>query len=90
MSSTERATRADSVPAPIQPVTRAVRQGSDQISTQSATFLKTALGSQPEVRPEVVARARALAADPGYPSASIMKSVAGQILAAPDLSDDES
>jgi hypothetical protein len=67
-----------------------VRQDSDQISTQSATSLRTALANQPEVRPEVVARARALAADPGYPSVSIMKSVASQVLASPDLSDDES
>jgi hypothetical protein len=62
----------------------------DQISTESAAFLKTALEGQPEVRPEVVERAKALAADPNYPSAAIMKSVAGQILASPDLSEDAS
>jgi hypothetical protein len=38
----------------------------------------------------VVERAKALAADPTYPSAAIMKSVAGQILASPDLSEDAS
>jgi hypothetical protein len=62
----------------------------DQISTESAAFLKTALAAQSEIRPEVVERAKALAADPNYPSASIMKSVAGQILASPDLSEDAS
>jgi hypothetical protein len=62
----------------------------DQISTESAAFLKTSLASQPEIRPEVVERAKALAADPNYPSAAIMRSVAGQILASPDLSEDAS
>lgn len=90
MSSPERAARADSVAIPGQPVARAFQQRPDQISTQSAAFLRTALGSQPELRPEVVARARALAADPGYPSVSIMRNVASQVLSAPDLSDDES
>jgi hypothetical protein len=90
MSSPERAAPADSVAVPGQPVARAFQQRPDQISTQSAAFLKSVLVSQPEVRPEVVARARALAADPSYPSVSIMRSVASQVLAAPDLSDDES
>jgi hypothetical protein len=90
MSSPDRAARTDSVPASGQPVARPARQQPDQISTESAAFLKTALARQPEIRPEAVARARELAADPGYPSAAIMKKVAGQILAAPDLSEDPS
>jgi hypothetical protein len=73
-----------------QPATRAPRPTADQISTDGASMLKVALGSQPEIRPEVVARARLLAADPGYPPAAIMKNVARQILAAPDLSEDAS
>jgi hypothetical protein len=62
----------------------------DQISTASAAFLRAELQRQPEIRPEVVARAQRLAADPNYPSPEIMKKVASQILAAPDLSEDES
>jgi hypothetical protein len=90
MSSPDRAARADSVALPGQPVARAFQQRPDQISTQSAGFLSTALSSQPEVRPEVVARARELAADPSYPSVAIMRNIAGQVLSSPDLSDDES
>jgi hypothetical protein len=67
-----------------------VRQQPDRISTQGAAYLSSALASQPEVRPEEVARGAALAADPNYPSASIIKSIAGAILASPDLSEDES
>jgi hypothetical protein len=58
--------------------------------TENATILRQALVRQPEIRPEVVARARALAADPAYPPVSILRSMAQQILAAPDLSEDES
>jgi hypothetical protein len=48
------------------------------------------LAAQPEIRPEVVARARALAADPGYPSNAILERVSQLILATPDLSEDQS
>jgi len=51
--------------------------------------LRGALERQPAIRPEVVERARALMADPGYPSLEVIKSVAAQIVAAPDLSEIE-
>jgi hypothetical protein len=73
-----------------QPANRASVQKPDQISTESASFLKASLSSQPEIRPDVVARAKELAADPSYPSSAIMKNVAAQIIGAPDLSEDES
>ena len=38
----------------------------------------------------MVAKGLALAADPNYPSADLLKRVAGAILSSPDLSDDES
>ncbi len=60
------------------------------ISTQSAAYLQGALSRQPAIRPEVVERARALAADPTYPSAAVIKRVAQQIVASPDLSEDQS
>jgi hypothetical protein len=90
MSSPDRAASADSVLASSQRATAAAQPKSDQISTESASFLQTALGQLPEIRPEVVARARELAADPSYPSTDIMKSVALQIVDSPDLSEDES
>jgi hypothetical protein len=90
MSSPERAAGTDSVLATSQPANRAPVQKPDQISTESAAVLKSALSSQPEIRPDVVARAKELAADPSYPSAAIIKNVAGQILGSPDLSEDES
>jgi len=62
---------------------------SDQFSSESTLRLKETLNRQPEIRPEVLARARALAADPDYPSKEIMRDVARQILSAPDLSESD-
>ncbi|PAW68980.1 MAG: hypothetical protein B9S34_00550 [Opitutia bacterium Tous-C1TDCM] len=62
----------------------------DRISTESAAFLRAELARQPEIRPEVVARGRELAADSSYPSFETLRSVAQQILQAPDLSEDQS
>jgi hypothetical protein len=86
----DRSIRPDALAAsgPAQARVKAARP--DQISTESATALRVSLARNPEIRPEEVARARALAADPAYPSVAIMKRVAQQILAAPDLSEDES
>jgi hypothetical protein len=90
MSSSDRSAAANSAVAASTVTGTSFRPAPDKISTEGAAFLTTSLASQPEVRPEEVARATALAADPNYPSLSIMKSVAGQILASPDLSEDES
>jgi hypothetical protein len=89
-SSTDRIARTDSAPAAGQPAARPFTQRPDQFSTESASFLKAALLRQPEIRPEVVERARALAADPNYPSPEILKKVGATILRAPDLSEDAS
>lgn len=62
----------------------------DQFSTASAAFLRAELQRQPEIRPEVVARARSLAADPSYPPPAVLSRVASLILSSPDLSNDES
>lgn len=61
----------------------------DRISTEGGAALQAALARQPAIRPEVVERARALAADPGYPSPAIMQRIAAQIVGSPDLSEDE-
>jgi hypothetical protein len=62
----------------------------DSLSTEKAEQLGAALAGQPEIRPEVVARGLALASDPNYPSTSVIRSVASQILASPDLTEDQS
>ncbi len=90
MSSSDGTGRTNPVPAPGLTGTGPKSVPTDQISTEGAAFLKTALAQVPEVRPEVVARARALAADPAYPPVSVLRQVAGQILASPDLSEDQS
>ncbi|MBL9202605.1 MAG: hypothetical protein JNL39_18985 [Opitutaceae bacterium] len=68
---------------------RATPSQPNGITGDSVTFLRTQLAEQPEVRPEVVERARALAADPDYPSIEIVQRIAEQILGAPDLSEVE-
>lgn len=89
-SSPDRAGRADLVSAAGPSAPRPYAPRPDQINTESAAFLRGELERQPAIRPEVVERARALATDPGYPSAEVIKRVAEQILGAPDLSEDES
>ena len=61
-----------------------------QVSTASMSTLRAELNRQPEVRADVVARAKALTADPNYPSLEVLRNVADLILRAPDLSEDQS
>lgn len=61
--------------------------GADRFSPENSTALKEALLSQPEIRPDVVARARAFAADPSYPSPVILRQVGAAILRSPDLAE---
>ncbi len=89
-SSTDRAARPELLPASAPSSGRSQAIRPDRISTENAAFLKSELDRQPEVRPEVVERARALAADPSYPSTEIVRNVAQQILGSPDLSEDQS
>jgi hypothetical protein len=60
----------------------------DEISRERAAFLRAELARQPAIRPDVVARARTLAADPNYPPVAVLRKVAEQILGSPDLSED--
>jgi hypothetical protein len=89
-SSSDRAARPELLSASGPTSARLNAPRPDQISTESAAFLRAELVRQPEIRPEVVERGRALAADPSYPSSSILQSIAGKILASPDLSEDAS
>ena len=58
--------------------------GADSFSPENSKALQAALQDQPAIRPEVVARGRELAADPSYPSASILRKVSEVILRSPD------
>jgi hypothetical protein len=90
-SSSDRAARAtpytgDLQRSPIRPNPVA----GDQLSTQQAEQLHQALAQSPEIRPDVLARGRELAADPNYPPAAVIASVASQIVNSPDLSETDS
>ncbi len=89
-SSSDRTSRLDALAGLGQLTPPLAAPRADQLSTEHAAQLRAALANQPAIRPEVVARARALAADPSYPSMSVLKSVGQMILAAPDLSEDQS
>lgn len=89
-SSTDRAARPELVPSTTPNAERPPTPRADQISTDGAAFLRSELERQPEIRPEVVERARALAADPNYPPMDVLRNVAEQILNSPDLSEDQS
>lgn len=56
----------------------------DRFAPEHTAALKAALSSQPEIRPDVVARARLLASDPSYPSPAILRQVGRVILNSPD------
>ncbi|MDP1579776.1 MAG: hypothetical protein Q8M02_05825 [Candidatus Didemnitutus sp.] len=86
-SSSDRTIRADAV-APVQqkPVVRG--PGSDQFSASHSAALRAALAAQPEIRPEVVARGKALAADPSYPPLDVLRHVATAVINSPDHSED--
>ena len=62
----------------------------DQIHIDKASALRTGLEQVPEIRPEVVERARALAADPSYPSDGIIRQISKAIVNSPDLTEDQS
>jgi hypothetical protein len=62
----------------------------DSLSTNGIDQLRAALKSSPEIRPDVVERGRALAADPAYPSLAIIRYVSAKIVNSPDLTSDPS
>ncbi len=89
-SSTDRAVRPDAATTSSQAPFRREAPKPDRISIESAAFLRAELARQPEIRPDMVARARVLAADPAYPHSEALQKIAEQILNAPDLSEDAS
>jgi len=89
-SSSDHVGRPDQLAAAASPASRAIAPRADQISTKHEAFLRAALAIHPEIRADVVTRARALAADPAYPAPQIIQRIAQQIVGSPDLSVDES
>lgn len=77
---------AASAPSP----RKAANSPADQIHIDKAAALRAGLQNIPEIRPEVVERAQALAADPSYPSDDIILKVSALIVNSPDLSEDNS
>lgn len=89
-ASTDRTASAELVSAKGNSAAREHAPRADLLSTENAAFLRSELVRQPEIRPEVLERAQALAADPDYPSQESIKKLAGLLLNSPDLSDDQS
>lgn len=71
-------------------ISRAPSRPIDQVHIDKASALRANLQEVPEIRAEVVERARALAADPSYPSDKIIRQISRAIVNSPDLSEDQS
>lgn len=83
--------RNDAVtPASSGPARRPTPAPTDQIHIDKAAVLRAGLQQVPEIRPEVVERARALAADPTYPGDAIIARISAAIVNSPDLSEEPS
>jgi len=67
--------KASSPAAPVPPVPPA-----DNTSLRRVAALLTMLENKPEIRPEVLARGRALAADASYPPPDVISKLAGLIV----------
>jgi hypothetical protein len=85
-SSSDRVLRPEGVVLHAKPAP-ADTPATDRFSPEHSAALKSALQNQPEIRPEVVARGRALAADASWPTPAILRQIGGAILASEDPSD---
>lgn len=56
------------------------RSTADVFKPEQNEKLMKLLHAEPDARPDAVARARALVADPNYPSSEVLKGVAGALL----------
>lgn len=70
-------------------VSKGPLKAGDQVHIDKAALLRAGLQQVPEIRPEVVDRARALAADPAYPSAGIIAKISAAIVNSPDLTEEQ-
>jgi len=68
------------------PASQNQANNSDTLSSANTQNLREALAQTSEIRPQMVARGKALAIDPAYPPREIIESLAKLILASRDLS----
>lgn len=59
----------------------------DRLSSTSQDLLASALAEDPEIRPEVVARAQKLVVDANYPPKEIIRQLSELLIVSPDLSE---
>jgi hypothetical protein len=72
-------------PAASRPAIASVQPEETALSRDGSAAVSSALASEPSVRPEAMARARALLADPAYPSMDTLRQIAGALLSGPTL-----
>jgi hypothetical protein len=72
--------RASEPSAPSAPVSDVPVQRADPVSVRRVAALLTMLENKPEIRPEVVARGRALASDLSYPPPDVISKLADLIV----------
>ena len=65
---------------PSSPTTERQAPPQDPVDVRRVAILLSMLENKPEVRTEVVARGRALAADPSYPSPDVINKLAGLVV----------
>ncbi len=68
---------------------KAEADSGERLSSSSSQALREALNNSPEIRPEVVAKGKALAADPNYPPLQIIEGLAKLMVETRDASDSE-
>jgi uncharacterized membrane protein len=61
----------------------------ERLSSSNSQALRQALNDAPEIRPEVVNRAKALAVDPNYPPREIIEGLAKLMVETRDVADTE-
>lgn len=66
---------------------KALAVGRERLSTDQSQALRAALSRTPEIRPEVVARGKALAADSTYPSSAIINRLSAMMVRSEDLTE---
>jgi hypothetical protein len=62
-------------------------EASDRLSSANTQALREALNNTPEIRPEVVAKGKALAVDPNYPPREIIENLAKLMVESRDASE---
>ena len=68
---------------------KAEADSGERLSSANTQALREALNNSPEIRPEVVARGKALAVDPNYPPREIIEDLAKLMIESRDSSDSE-